>query len=57
MSSILKKNQPCITDLDFSKNHKMSRLSGIYIGEALKNNHTLKSVSFHDVSLTTDGSK
>lgn len=53
----MKKNIPKITVLDFSQNYKMSRLSGVYIGEALKFNTTLRSISFRDVNLTTDGAK
>jgi len=53
----LRKNVPKIIVLDLSKNFRMNRLTGVYIGEALRENTTLKSLFFSNINLSTEGAK
>ncbi|KRX03444.1 hypothetical protein PPERSA_02823 [Pseudocohnilembus persalinus] len=55
LSEILKKNQPNIINLNLNQNTKISHFTGIHIGDALKQNTTLRQISFNRVNLGTKG--
>lgn len=57
MAKIISQNTPNINSLSLNKNKRFSYLTGFHIGNALKENKTIKKITFNDCSLGTKGGK